>query len=104
MEPSLSDTIRMILHWADHRNLVLGSTRQAQMVKLTEEVGELAGGIAKNNHEKIVDSIGDALVVLAILASQSETTLSECAYKAYLEIKDRKGKMVDGIFVKEQDL
>lgn len=32
------------------------------------------------------------------------TTLEECVELAYNEIKDRKGKMIDGMFVKEGDL
>lgn len=41
------------------------------MLKLMEETGELAEGIAKNRPD---------------------------------QIKDRKGKMIDGVFVKESDL
>jgi hypothetical protein len=29
---------------------------------------------------------------------------NECLKMAYDEIKDRKGKMIDGVFVKEEDL
>lgn len=32
------------------------------------------------------------------------TTLEECLALAYDEIKDRKGKLIDGVFVKEDDL
>lgn len=31
-------------------------------------------------------------------------TLKECVQHAYDQIKDRKGKMIDGVFVKEEDL
>lgn len=91
-----------ILQWADDRNILKGSTRKDQMTKLIEEIGELAGGIARGNEYKVKDSIGDALVVLTILAEQSGTSIKECLGLAWSEIKDRKGKMVDGIFIKEE--
>jgi hypothetical protein len=50
----------------------------------------------------VVDAIGDCAVVLTILAAQSQTTLEACIDRAYHEIKDRKGRMVDGIFVREE--
>jgi hypothetical protein len=71
------------------------------MVKLMEEVGELASGIAKGNEALVKDSIGDCAVVLTILAAQSGLTMQECIDGAYEEIKDRKGVMRDGVFIKE---
>lgn len=90
-----------ILQWAADRNILKGSTRKNQMTKLVEEIGELAGGIARGNEDTIKDSIGDSLVVLTILAEQSGTSIAECLSLAWNRIKDRKGEMIDGIFVKE---
>jgi NTP pyrophosphatase (non-canonical NTP hydrolase) len=98
------DTIEKVEVWADERNLINGSTPQAQMLKLMEEAGELAGGIAKGKQDVIEDSIGDVLVVLTILCMQLDVSISGCLQSAYEEIKDRKGKMVDGVFIKEEDL
>lgn len=92
----------LILGWAHDRNLVLGATTHAQMLKLTEEVGELAGGIAKNKPDVIKDSIGDCVVVLTILAAQHGLFIENCIAAAYEEIKDRKGKMINGVFVREE--
>lgn len=89
--------------WANARNLIKGSTAQAQLVKLVEEVGELAGGIAKHRSNVVRDSIGDCIVVLSILATQSGLELSDCVECAWDEIKDRRGRMVDGMFIKEGD-
>ena len=63
-------------------------------------VTELAGNIARRRCIK--DDIGDMVVVLTIIAKQSGTTLQECLAHAYNDIKDRKGRMVDGVFVKEE--
>lgn len=100
----MTDLITKILTWAHERNLVQGSNPQAQMLKLLEEAGELASGIAKGNQPLIKDSIGDLVVVLTILAAQHDLGLVKCVETAYDEIKDRKGMMIDGIFVKEVDL
>jgi len=92
-----------IRRWAKDRNLIEGSTVQAQFVKLIEEIGELAEAIAKGRDGQFMDSIGDAFVVLTILAAQKDIEIEECIAHAWDEIKDRKGKMVNGTFVKEGD-
>ena len=97
-------TIELIRQWAHDRNIIEGATPQAQFVKLIEEIGELAQGIAKNRHEAIKDGIGDAVVVLTILAAQHGLLIEDCISYAYNEIKDRKGRMVGGVYVKESDL
>lgn len=93
-----------IEQWANDRNIIKGATTHAQFVKLIEETGELAAGIARSNEDLIKDSFGDVFVVLTILAAQCEVDLNECIELAYNEIKDRKGRMIDGCFVKEEDL
>ena len=57
----------------------------------------------KSNREGIVDGIGDAFVVLVILSLQLDLDIANCVQTAYNEIKDRKGKMINGVFVKESD-
>lgn len=100
-EPSVFDHIRS---WAKDRNLIDGSDQKAQTVKLMEETGELASGVAKNNIARVSDSIGDCVVVLTIIAEQYGLTIEGCIDNAYNEIKDRKGRMIDGVFVKQEDL
>lgn len=94
---------QLITKWAEDRNLVKGATPQAQMLKMTEEVGELAASIARKNERGVIDGIGDCVVVLTILAAQNGLNIEDCIAAAYEEIKDRKGRMVDGIFVKENE-
>ena len=101
---TLAQNIDAIGDWAEDRNLVRGSNPQAQTVKLLEECGELAGGVARHNLPVIEDSIGDVIVVLAILCLQTGLDFETCVAKAYDEIKDRKGRMVDGVFIKENDV
>ena len=99
----LSEYNEKIIEWAKARELDKADCK-AQMLKMVEELGELAEGIAKDRPDQIKDSIGDVFVVLTILAEQLGLDLTDCVGLAYNEIKDRKGKMVNGVFVKEQDL
>lgn len=92
-----------IERWAEERGLDAADPNK-QMLKLMEEVGELAQGLAKGKRAQVVDSIGDVYVVLTILSMQLDLDLKYCVNMAYNEIEDRKGKMVNGVFVKESDL
>lgn len=96
--------IPLIREWAHARNLIKGSTPERQFLKLVEEVGELGAGLARGNEEAVIDGIGDVVVVLTILAAQLGVNIEKCVGVAYDEIKDRKGRMVDGVFIKEEDL
>lgn len=98
------DTLTMkIKDWAIERNLHEADPSK-QVLKLGEEFGELCQAIVKNRPELAKDGIGDMYVVLTILAKQLGTSIEECVALAYDEIKDREGKMVNGVFVKEADL
>jgi hypothetical protein len=153
----LFDYFPLIRQWAGDRGLLDSSLRDRQFLKLIEEFGELAGGIARGNLGTIKDSIGDMLVVITIHAAQNKINLEdvtyqqniiytedfipllvqairdlafynepifysffvdhlevaadcynfeleECLAAAWEEIKNRKGKTTNGIFVKEEDL
>lgn len=92
-----------IRQWASDRNLIEGSDVKSQFVKLMEEAGELASAIAKQRDDEFADAVGDMFVVLTILSAQKGMDIEECIAGAWLEIKDRKGRMVDGVFVKDAD-
>ena len=95
-----------IIQWAEDRNMIKPDrlTGLAQLAKVTEEQGELSAGINKNDREKIEDSLGDILVTLIILSKDLDVDLLDCLRGAYNVIKDRKGKTINGVFVKESDL
>lgn len=159
----LQKLITNVQQWSIDRGLDKADSKK-QMLKLYEEFGELASGLAKGNKEVVKDSIGDVIVVLIILAQQqglekisdfniicnhlqesdlmpqaSETIglislrvrrtkdeieepivrlisylrtiakyenlkFEDCLSQAWDEIKDRKGKLIDGVWVKEEDL
>lgn len=90
--------------WAIERNLHNADPAK-QILKLGEEYGELCEALLKNRKRAAIkDSIGDIYVVLTILCLQMDLDLDECIEAAYDEIRDRKGMMIDGSFVKESDL
>jgi NTP pyrophosphatase (non-canonical NTP hydrolase) len=98
---SLIDCIQKIKEWHYARNLIEGATDKDQVCKLIQEVGELSDNVCKGLD--IRDDIGDCIVVLVNIAERHGVSITECCELAYLDIKDRKGKMVDGIFIKETD-
>ena len=75
-----------IRRWAQDRNLIDGSDPFRQSVKLFEELGELAAGVARNRPEAIKDGIGDAVVVLTILAAQHGMTIEDCIEAAWHQL------------------
>lgn len=97
----LNELLSKIDGWGRARNIIGGGTSSAQAVKFLEEGGELAHGIARNDPIEIADSIGDVVVVLAMIAGIEGLDFAECVAGAWDEIKDRKGRLVDGIFIKE---
>ena len=94
----------MVIEWAKQRGILDSATPKDQMMKLVEELGELAGAIAKKNEPVIVDSLGDLQVVLIILHRLLGYDMGVTLDTAIQEIINRKGKMIDGVFVKESDL
>jgi NTP pyrophosphatase (non-canonical NTP hydrolase) len=90
-----------IKQWHRDRNLIDGATDKDQLAKLIQEMGELSDNICKG--KDVADDIGDMIVVLINIAERNNLSLTECVSHAYNDIKDRKGKMIDGIFVKEGD-
>ena len=92
---------QLIRDWAGERGLYTKGDTKTQFCKLMEEAGELGRAVLKNDQEEFVDAIGDMVVVLTNLAHLGGTTIEECIDSAYNEIKNRKGKMVNGTFVKK---
>jgi NTP pyrophosphatase (non-canonical NTP hydrolase) len=98
----VEELVNKIAQWHHDRNLIDGSTDKDQYMKLIQEAGELSDNICKGRD--ISDDIGDMMVVLINIATRNNLTITECLDAAYNDIKDRKGRMVDGVFIKEADL
>ena len=87
--------------WAETRGLYFQGDVKTQFIKLTEEVGEVGRAIIKGQPIDFKDGIGDCMVVLINLAHLGGTSAEACLEAAWNEIKDRKGSMKNGSFVKE---
>ena len=105
---TFSELITKVNEWADDRNLKQADPK-IQWMRITEEVGEIRDVLLKPTkftepQAALKDAIGDTLVTIIVLAHQLDLDVTECLSIAYEEIKNRKGKMVNGTFVKEEDL
>ena len=92
------DLIRM---WANQRGIYEHGDTKTQSLKLVEEVGEICRAILKEDHDEVVDGIGDAVVVLTNLAELQGVQIEHCIKEAYKVICQRSGKMVNGTFKKD---
>ena len=90
-----------IRDWARTRGLYDKGDTMTQYVKLQEEAGELAQALLKDDQPEVIDAIGDMVVVLTNLAHQRGVSIEHCIDSAYEVIAKRKGKMINGTFVKE---
>ena len=100
------DTINAVREWGIDKGII-GPNGKAdehtQFAKLCEEVDELRMGIIKDNHDEKIDAIGDCAVVLILLADIIGVPFESCLSSAYHVIKSRTGKMVGGVFVKDNN-
>lgn len=95
---SFAEVQGLVLAWAEEKGLLKQSNYEAQLEKLKEEFTEL---YTAPNKVGVIDGIGDMMIVLTLMAYFQGTSLDICYRKAYWVIKDRKGKIVDGKFVKD---
>ena len=98
---SVFDDIRK---WARVRGIYDSGDQKTQYIKLQEEAGELAKAILNKDKPEVQDAIGDMVVVLTNLAELSNLRIEDCIDSAYDEISNRKGKMINGTFVKTDGL
>ena len=97
-----------VVRWAFERGLHQADPK-IQWMRVTEEVGEIRDVLFKptkfqDPKHALKDALGDSLVTLIVLATQLDLDLVECLETAYEEIKDRNGKMINGTYVKTEDL
>ena len=94
---------RQIRTWAEERGIYDKGNSHTQYVKLQEEAGELAAALLDEDKFEIQDAIGDMVVVLTNLAELEGFEIEDCIDLAYKEIATRKGKMINGTFVKDEN-
>ena len=102
-ENSMNNLIKQVEQWSIDKGLDKGNSDR-QALKFYEEAGEIGAALSRNRMDDLKDGIGDTIVTLIILAQQHGMTIEECLQYAYDEIKGRKGKTINGTFIKESDL
>jgi NTP pyrophosphatase (non-canonical NTP hydrolase) len=98
---TFDELIAEVYKWAYDRDLLRIDNAHKQMCKVIEEVGETSSALLKGNFDELKDGIGDSFVTLIILAEQIGFDPKECLESAWNEIKDRQGKTINGVFIKE---
>jgi NTP pyrophosphatase (non-canonical NTP hydrolase) len=94
----LFDNIRK---WFDEKELIKQENAPKQMMKVMEELGELSSAIIKGKRDEEIDAFGDVMITLLGLSYMRNISLMACTRSAYEVIKNRKGKVVNGSFIKE---
>ncbi len=98
---NFTETEKAVTKWAQDRLIIEQSSVDKQLIKLLEEYAELVYAVESKSKEEIIDAIGDMVVVLTIISRMNNTTVEHCYESAYNEIKNRKGTIVNGLYVKE---
>lgn len=96
-----------VIQWAKDRNILENSNAIKQISKTQEELDETLDALKRleqgeESMLEVADGIGDMLVTIILLAKIVGLNSVDCLADAYDEIKDRKGKMINGLFVKEK--
>lgn len=96
-------TADKVFFWGLDRNITAegGATALSQIKKLKEEVQEIEDALLAGDEKAAKDGVGDSQVVLLQICRLAGFDIVECLQMAYDEIKDRKGTMIGGVFVKE---
>lgn len=107
----------LVIQWANDKGILDKANPLTQLTKTEEEVAETrealfanqnnldfyynSKGTLKNTQEEIKDGFGDILVTILIGCKLSGLDPLDCLETAYNVIKNRKGKMIKGSFVKD---
>ena len=104
MNSSFEILEQRVLTWAQEKGILEKATSQTQLLKMFEEMGEMSSSLLKNKRELLIDAVGDSLVCLIIFAKLENISLYEALESVLGVIEARQGEMVDGVFVKKEDL
>ena len=104
-----------VLDWGRNKDLLHEDIAEKQFLKFMEEVFEfrdewtlckyaINDQILSKRMTEMQLEMGDIFVTLIILCDQLNLDPVDCLARAYEKIKDRKGKTINGVFIKEGDL
>lgn len=95
------DLIKSVAKWGRDKGL---TDPIMQFAKCQEECGEIAHELTRNHYNtpELNDALGDTFVTLIILADILGYDLVSCLEEAYGVIKDRRGRTMNGSFIKDE--
>ena len=102
-EYTLDRLVELVKEWREIRGLNDQDPMKAFM-KLAEEYGEIADAMNRQDKTLLEDAIGDTLVCLIGVAQTNGIDITRALGLAYGEIRDRKGLLKGGVWVKYEDL
>jgi NTP pyrophosphatase (non-canonical NTP hydrolase) len=100
---TLDNLEELLWEWGVDKGILPYPDPVAQFEKTVEEVEELKEAIIFGDRDEVRDAIGDIFVTLVMQTQAWDLYMGECVQQAYNQIKNRKGRMVNGQFVKEQE-
>lgn len=95
------ELIKNVRQWAVSKDF---DNPRAQFMKIVEELGETSEAYDKGWQDKLIDSIGDLQVTIINFAMLVGVDYKDALAEAWETIKDRKGTIKNGVFIKEEDL
>jgi len=98
---NLDDFVSNVQQWADERALIVPENFGPQFEKLHEEQSEFIEAIDSRHQPDIEKEWADGLVVWLIIGFIQGVDVNRACALTWDKIKDRKGKLIDGQFVKE---
>lgn len=89
--------------WAKEKRLDTADPAM-QILKIYEELAEMTQAYTRQQSEELLMELGDVYVTLAIFALRVGIEPTEALKTAYKKIAERDGKLVNGTFIKQEDL
>lgn len=99
---TMDDLVERTYKWFDDRDL---HDPTMQMLKVYEEVGELSHEVCRGHYDtpECIDALGDSLVTIIGMCHHLGVHPTRALATALNEIEGRKGKVVHGNFIKDNE-
>jgi len=108
---TMNELIEKTRQWFHDKGIIANSTPLKQLNKSQEELTETRDAVIRHEYagervvqfrlDEIKDGIGDTVVTLIGVCEMYGFALEECLQMAYDTISKRTGKMIDGVFVRD---
>lgn len=92
-----------VIAWSHDKGIFKHSDPTYQLKKTQEELDETAEAVRRGTLEDVKDGYGDMLVTIINGMYFYGLTAEECLEHSLSIIEKRTGKMIGGIFVKDED-